>query len=151
MNWWVWLVAVGIILGSSTVLLGRGPFGISFVRPPIPILYMFLVLDVVFILIVFNFGKLDIQVNQESVKVSYGIAKKTIRADEIVSCEAARTRLPLYGGLGLRLGANDWPGYKAGNAVKIVGKAGKSFVIPTNKPAELSKTINNLSMSKLEN
>jgi hypothetical protein len=39
------------------------------------------------------------------------------------------------------------PAFTAGNAVKIVTKAGKTFMTPTNKPAELSKVINSLCKS----
>jgi hypothetical protein len=139
LNWWVWTVVVAVV--SSTALLGRGNFGYAFERPPTAILYVFLLLDVIFIPIVLNFCKVEIQVNKESVRVGYGLLKKAIPVEEIVSCVPARTRLPLYGGVMLRLGENDLPNFKAGNAVKITGKAGKSFLIPTNKPEELSKII----------
>lgn len=145
MNWWLyWIVSI-VIVASSIPLLGRGYFGYTFERPPMPILFMFFILDVVLLFIALNFRKAEIQVDQKSVTVSYGILKKTIRADEIVSCEAAKTRLPLYGGLGLRLGQDDWPGFTAGNAVKITTKTGKTFIMPTNKSAELSKVISSLS------
>jgi hypothetical protein len=52
--------------------------------------------------------------------------------------------LPTHGGVFWRLGEDDLPHYKAGNAVKIIGKTGKSFIIPTNKPRELSDSINSL-------
>lgn len=139
------MVVIIVVVASSTALLGRGNFGYAFERPPMPILYVFLLLDVIFLLIALNFRKVTIQVDQEYIRVSYGIIKKTISAEEIVSCKPARTRLPLYGGVGLRLGENDLPHYKAGNAVKITGKAEKSFLIPTNKPQELSKIINGIS------
>ena len=116
-----------------------------------PILYVFLLLDVIFMFIALNFRKVEIQVDRECVRVSYGILKKTIPVEEIISCKPMRTRLPLYGGVGLRLGENDLPNYKAGDAVKIAGKAGKSIIIPTNKPKELSEVIKDISkVRKLE-
>ncbi|MEM2280810.1 MAG: hypothetical protein QXZ68_02310 [Candidatus Bathyarchaeia archaeon] len=144
------MTVIIVVVSSSTVLIGRRYFGSVFERPPMPILFVFLILDVVFAFIALNFRKVEIEVDQKCVRLSYGILKTTIPAAEIVSCEIARTKLPLYGGVGLRLGQDDLPGFTAGNAVKIVTKAGKTFMIPTNKPAELSKVINSLSMQKLE-
>lgn len=144
MNWWLFTLFVIIVLFLSAALLGRGLYGTRIEPTPVPT-YALLVLDSLFILLFLNFRKLDVEVSPEGVKTSYGILKRSIHVDEIVSCKPTRTRLPLYGGLGLRLGANDLSGYKAGNAVKIIGKAGKIFVIPTNKPEELSKIINEVS------
>ena len=144
MNWWLFIFLVISILLLSGALLGRGLYGKPIEPTPVPS-YGLLVFDLLLILLVLNFRKLDVEVSPKGVETSYGILKGTVGVDDIVSCKPARTRLPLYGGLGLRLGANDWPGYKAGNAVEIIGKAGKSFVIPTNKPAELSKIINDIS------
>jgi len=149
MNWWFFTLFVIIILLLSGALLSWGLYGKPIEQTPAPG-YVLLVPDIIFILLLLNFRNSNVEVNPEGVKISYGIMKKTIHADNISSCKPTKTLLPLYGGLGLRLGANDRSSYKAGNAVKIIGKSG-SFVVPTNKPAELSKIINDLSMSKLEN
>ncbi len=109
LNWWIWTVVVAVVVVSSTALLGRGNFGYAFERPPTAILYVFLLLDAIFIPIVLNFRKVEIQVNKESVRVGYGILKKAIPAREIDSCVPARTRLPLYCGVMLRLGKTICP------------------------------------------
>lgn len=96
----------------SGALLGRGLYGRPVEPTPAPS-YALLVLDLLFILTLLNFRKLDVKVSPEGVKISYGIMKKMIRVGDIISCKSTRTRLPLYGGLGLRLGANGWHGYKA--------------------------------------
>ena len=147
MNYWVWTFFVIIILFFSVALVGRGFFGNPIERKPVPD-YILLALDVALILIAINFRKLDIQVNQESVKVRYGILKKTIHVDDIVSCEPTRAKLKVYGGVGLRLGEDDLPGYTAGNAVRIIRKVRGPFMIPTNKPAELLRIISNVSKSE---
>lgn len=115
-------------------------------------LYVFLLLNIVFVFVALNFRKVDIQVNQEYVRVSYGIIKRTISSEEIISCKPTKTKLPLYGGVGLRLGEKDLPHYKVGNAIQIAGKNGKSFI--RNKPTEPLALIADLfmrNMQKLEN
>jgi len=146
LNWWVWTLVIIVVVTFSIPLLGRTNF-FAFERPPMQILYVFLFLGTIFAFLALNFRKVEIQIDQEGVRVSYGIIRKKISAEEIVSCKPAKTRLPLYGGVGLRLGENDLSHYKAGNAVKITGKAEKSFLIPTNKPLELSKIIHDISLN----
>ncbi len=144
MNWWLTLLLFIIIGLLSSALLGRGLYGKPIEPTPMPS-YALLALDVLFTVLFLNFRKLDIEASPEGVKTNYGILRRTIPISNIVSCRPTRTKLPVYGGLGLRLGANDWPGYKAGNAVEVTGKTGKIFVIPTNKPAELHKVIGEIS------
>lgn len=100
LNWWLMLAVIIVVAASSTVLTERGYFGSVFERPPMPILFVFLILDVIFVFIALNFRKVEIELDQKCVRVSYGILKTTIPAAEIVSCEIARTKLPLYGAWG---------------------------------------------------
>jgi len=144
MNWWLSLLLIIVILLLSSALLGRGLYGKLIEPTPMPG-YALLALDLLFITLFLNFRRLDIEASPEGVKTNYGILRRTIHVNNIVSCRPARTKLPVYGGLGLRLGANDWPGYKAGNAVEVTDKTGKFFVIPTNRPVELSKIIDEIS------
>jgi len=142
LNWWVWTIIIIVAVASMTALLGRGNFGYVFERPPAPLLYVFLFLAVIFVFTALNFRKVEILVDRKHVTVSYGILKKTTRVDDIASCEVAKMKTPLYGGVGPRLAQDDLPGFTAGNAVKIITKAGKTFKIPTNKPKELAKSLN---------
>lgn len=146
LSWWVWTVLVVVIVASSTALLGRGNF-FAFEKPPLPILYVCLLLDVIFVFVALNFRKAEIQITQEGVTVSYGIVRKQISTGEIVSCKPARMRLSLYGGVGLRLGENDLAHYKAGDAVEITAKTEKTVLIPTNRPQELSRIVNDIARS----
>lgn len=58
-------------------------------RSLMPILFTFFILDVAFMFIALNFRKVEIEVDQKCVRVSYGILKTTISAVEIVSCAIA--------------------------------------------------------------
>jgi hypothetical protein len=93
--------------------------------------------------------RLSTNVNSESIRVSYGIIRKTIPWNEVVSCEAIMANFGVYLGVGIRLGADDSLAFTTsfGNAVRIMRTNGRAFVFSTRNPRELSRIINELSKS----
>lgn len=140
----MFIVAIVLV---SFVFIPLSVFEIPFGTRPVPTYILPLIFIVALGLIFINFRKLNITVDTEKIKVSYGIIKKTISLNEVVSCEPTRARLKVYGGVGIRLGADKSMAFTTsfGNAVKIVRRNGLPFVFSTNNPEKLSKIINEIS------
>jgi len=145
---WVWILFIGIIVFLSSVLVVQSIFGLPAGWTPAPT-YLLLTLIVAFSLIILNFGKLNIKVNSENIEVRYGIIKKKISLNEVVSCEPTMAKGRVYGGVGIRLGVDGSLAYTTsfGNAVKIMRRNGMPFIFSTKNPEKLSKIINEISKS----
>jgi hypothetical protein len=105
-----------------------------------------LLLTLMFILVVFlNFRGMKIQLNSERLKVDYGLFNhKSIRMDDIVSCNLVKASFRRFGGVGVRYGLDGSWAYTTsfGNAVEIVPKRGKTFVFSSNHPEKICQIIN---------
>jgi len=149
LHWWIWILFVGAIAFPSSILVVQ-----SFLEPPAwwkpaPVSAL-LILIVTFGLIFLNFAKLSIKVDSEKISVRYGLIKKTISWNEVVSCEPTRADLGVYLGVGIRLGVDNSLAFTTsfGSAVRIVRSNGRSFVFSTNNPEKLSKIINEISKAR---
>ena len=98
------------------------------------------------ILVYLVFMRLDISIDSERVEVSFGILRKTIPIEEIVSCESTHVSLTAYYGVGIRYGIDGSIAFTTsfGDAVKIRKRRGRSFVFSTNRPFEVLGHINRL-------
>jgi len=103
-------------------------------------------LTLVFILVVFlNFRGIEIQLNSERLKVDYGLFNhKSIKMDDIVSCNQVKASFRRFGGVGVRYGLDGSWAYTTsfGNAVEIVPKKGKTFVFSSNHPEKICRIVN---------
>ena len=98
-----------------------------------------------FILFLFwNFRGLEITISTNELLVKYGVFnKKSIRLNEISSCNVTKTSFGRYAGVGVRYGFNGSTVYSTsfGNAVEIVPIYGRTFAFSSNNPEEICKTI----------
>jgi len=101
------------------------------------------------ILVYLVFMRLDISIDPERVEVRFGIIRKTIPIEEIVSCEPTHASFKIYGGVGIRYGIDGSMAFTTsfGDAVKIRRRRGRSFVFSTNRPFEVLEHINRLIMT----
>jgi hypothetical protein len=149
LKWWVWIILLigGIVFPLAMLVVQSFSVLPPWWNPaPTPALLIFIG---VFALIIINFMKLSINVNSENIKVRYGIARKTIPWNEVMSCEATTANFRVYGGVGIRLGVDSSLAFttSSGNAVRITKTNGRAFVFSTKNPRELSRIINELSES----
>jgi hypothetical protein len=147
-NKWVLIYFIGIIVILSSVLVVLSIFGRLAGWTP-KHTYLILTLIVALSLITLNFRKLNIKVNSENIEVGYGIIKKKISLNEVVSCEPTMAKGRVYLGFGIRLGVDGSLAYTTsfGSAVKIMRRKGRPFVFSTKNPEKLSKIINEISKS----
>lgn len=105
--------------------------------------------EALLILVYLVFMRLDISIDPERVEVRFGIIRKTIPIEEIVSCEPTHAGFKGYGGVGIRYGIDGSMAFTTsfGDAVKIRKRRGRSFVFSTNRPFEVLEHINRLIMT----
>ena len=105
--------------------------------------------EALLILVYLVFMRLDISIDPERVEVRFGIIRKTIPIEEIVSCEPTHAGYKVYGGVGIRYGIDGSTAFttSSGDAVKIRKRRGRSFVFSTNRPFEVLEHINRLIMT----
>lgn len=148
-SWWVWILFIGLIAFFSSVFILQLVYEVPVGTRPAPT-YVYLIFIVLFGLIFINFRKLNISVDSEKVEVSFGMIKKKISWNEVVSCKPTRARLAVYGGLGIRLGLDKSLAFisSSGNSVKIIRRNGRPLVFSTHNPENLSKIIDEITKSK---
>ena len=104
------------------------------------------ILTLMFILVLLlNFRGIKIQFSSEELVVDYGLFNhKSIRIDDIVSCNLVKASFRRFGGVGVRYGVDGSWAYTTsfGNAVEIVPKKGRTFVFSSNNPEKICQTIN---------
>jgi hypothetical protein len=99
-----------------------------------------------FLLLLFwNYRGIEIQLNNKDLLVSYGVFnQKSIRLEDIVSCEPIKASFGRYGGVGVRYGIDGSWAYTTsfGNAVKITPRRGRPFAFSSNNPQKICNIIN---------
>ncbi len=99
------------------------------------------ILTLTFILLfLYNFRGIKIRLSPEELIVDYGLFNhKSIRMDDIVSCNLAKASFRRFGGVGVRYGLDGSWAYTTsfGNAVEIVPNTGKTFVFSSNNPEKI--------------
>jgi len=103
-------------------------------------------LTLLFILVLsLNFRGIKIQLSSEGLTVDYGFFNhKSIRMDDIVSCNLVKASFRRFGGVGVRYGLDGSWAYTTsfGNAVEIVPKKGRTFVFSSNNSEKICQIIN---------
>jgi hypothetical protein len=144
---WVSLL-LGFVMGILAVMVYVDLyFGINLGRKTI-LTTVLLGAESLLILVYLVFMRLDISIDPERVEVRFGIIRKTIPIEEIVSCEPTHASFKVYGGVGIRYGIDGSMAFTTtfGDAVKIRKRRGRSFVFSTNRPFEVLEHINRLIM-----
>ena len=99
-----------------------------------------------FLLLLFwNYRGIKIQLNNKDLSVSYGFFNhKSVRLEDIVSCEPIKASFERYGGVGVRYGIDGSWAYTTsfGNAVKIIPRKGRPFAFSSNNPQKICNIIN---------
>ena len=96
-------------------------------------LWLYIFLDLFFIVILLNFRKLVIKIDSTCFVASFGIIKKRIKLDDIRSCEPIEATLSVYTGMGIRYGGDGSLAYlpSLGDAVRIRFDHSRPFVFST--------------------
>ena len=145
---WVSLL-LGFVMGILAVMVYVDLyFGINLGRKTI-LTTVLLGAESLLILVYLVFMRLDISIDPERIEVRFGIIRKTIPIEEIVSCEPTHASFTVYGGVGIRYGIDGSMAFTTsfGDAVKIRKRRGRSFVFSTNRPFEVLEHINRLIMT----
>lgn len=142
-SWWISLLFVALISFLSLVLAVQTILGIPLGSKPAPNVLL-LGFDVFFIILYLGFSRLDIEIDSNRIKVTYGIIRRTIVVREIAPCETSTAGFWVYGGVGIRLGSDGSLAFTTsfGNAVKIIRKSGRPFVFSSSRPNDLVELIN---------
>lgn len=108
------------------------------------LLYFYLILDLFFIVTLFNFRKLVIEINDEQLVASFGLIKKTVKLADIVDCEYIVAKLSVFTGLGIRYGGDGSLAYlpSLGDAVKLYFEDSHPFVFSTKQYEQVLETLN---------
>jgi hypothetical protein len=151
-RWYFWVIFVGTLVFLSSLLIVHFVLGLPASWTP-ALTFTFLILIVFFVFITLNFARLSINVDSESIRVRFGITKKTVPWNEVISSEPTEGKLRVYGGVGIRLGVDKSFAFttSSGSAVRIVRRKGLPFIISTKNPEKLSRIINEVSESARHN
>jgi len=108
------------------------------------LLWLYLIMDLFFIIILLNFRKMRIIIDPETLRVSFGAIKKTIQLVDIQACESINATLGVFTGMGIRYGGDGSLAYlpKLGDAVKLELTTGRPFVFSTNNSEQVLEILN---------
>jgi len=97
-------------------------------------LWLYIILDLFFIVILLNVRKLIIEIDSPYLTASFGLIMKRIKLSDIKSCEPIEATLSVYTGMGIRYGGDGSLAYlpSLGDAVRISFDSGRPFVFSTN-------------------
>ena len=106
-------------------------------------LWLYIFLDLFFIVILLNFRKLVIEIDSSYLVASFGIIKKRINLGDIRSCEPIKATFSVYTGMGIRVGGDGSLAFlpSLGDAVILDFDHGRSFVFSTNNRGQVLQII----------
>ncbi len=127
-HWATIMIGIFITILTPTALLEL----LAVYKEP-KLLYFYLVLDLFFIVILLNFRKLVIEIDDEYLVASFGLIRKRIRLRDIVSSEKIDAKLSVFTGMGIRYGGDGSLAYlpALGDAVKLYFEETRPFVFST--------------------
>ena len=142
LNKWTTII-IGIFIAVLTPLSILQVFAFS--KDP-TLLVVFACMDLFFILILLNFKQQTTEIDNESIKVSFGLIRKRILIDDLLACEPIQAKLGVYTGNGIRVGGDGSLAFlvSMGEAVKLRRRSGRSFVFSTRRQAEVIRVMNEL-------
>ena len=108
------------------------------------LLWLYIFMDLFFILTLLNFRKMRIIIDPETLRVSFGLIKKTIQLVDIQACEVINATLGVFTGMGIRYGGDGSLAYlpKLGEAIKLELSTGRPFVFSTNNSKQVLEILN---------
>lgn len=108
------------------------------------LLWLYIFMDLFFIIVLLNFRKMRIIIDPETLRVSFGLIKKTIQLVDIQACESINATLGVFTGMGIRYGGDGSLAYlpKLGKAVKLDLTTGRPFVFSTNNSEQVLEILN---------
>jgi len=135
-------ITLGILIGIFTPLIIFQYFAAT--KEP-SLIGLYTGLDLFFVVVYLNFRKLDIRITSSSVYVAFGLIRKEIPVENIVSCEPIATRIDVYSGNGIRIGGDGTLAFITwfGDAIKLQLRSGRPFVFSTNNQDETIEIIHN--------
>ena len=97
------------------------------------LLYLYVFLDLFFVVILLNFRKLVIEINAEYLVTSFGVIQKRVSLQDIVGCEYLDAKLSVFTGIGIRIGGDGSLAYlpALGDSVKLYFDDTRPFVFST--------------------
>jgi len=107
-------------------------------------LWLYIILDLFFIVILLNFRKLVIEIDSTYLVASFGVIKKRIKLDDIKSCESIEATLGVFTGMGIRYGGDGSLAYlpSLGDAVRLSFDEDRSFVFSTKNQKQVLEKLN---------
>jgi len=108
------------------------------------LLWLYIFMDLFFIIMLLNFRKMRITIDQETLMVSFGLIKKNIKLVDIQACEAINATLGVFTGMGIRYGGDGSLAYlpRLGAAIKLELTTGRPFVFSTNNREQVLEILN---------
>jgi len=138
-QWAVIMLGVFITILTPTILIEA----MGVLEEPW-LLWLYILMDLFFIIVLLNFRKMRITIDSETLKVSFGLIKKNIKLVDIQSCEPINATLGVFTGMGIRYGGDGSLAYlpKLGEAIKIELTPGRPFVFSTNNHEQVLEILN---------
>ena len=140
-QWALIMVGIFVTILTPTILLEA----LKVYKEPWS-LWLYVILDLFFIIILLNFRKLVIEIDQTQLVASFGLIRKKIKLSTILSCEPINATLSVYTGMGIRYGGDGSLAYlpTLGDAVKLKIEGDRPFVFSTRNQKELVEIIQQL-------
>ena len=97
------------------------------------LLWLYVILDSFFIVVLLNFRKLVIVIDSTHLAASFGVISKRIKLVDTKSCEPVDATLSVYTGMGVRYGGDGSLAFlpSLGEAVRLRFDSGRPFVFST--------------------
>ena len=129
-------IAIGIFIAALTPTAFLQYIAVQ--REPL-LLWLYVVMDLFFIVMMLNFRKMLIRINDGKLVVSFGLIKKKVKLEDIRKCEVINASLSVYTGMGVRYGGDGSLGFvpRLGKAIRLSFEKGRAFVFSTNESEKL--------------
>ncbi len=133
-QWATLAIGLFIIILTPTALLEY----VAVQKEPL-LLWFYIIMDLFFIVMMLNFRRMTIKIEDGKLVVSFGVIKKKVKLEDIRKCEVINASLQVYTGMGVRYGGDGSLGFlpRLGEAVKLSFAKGRAFVFSTNEREKL--------------
>lgn len=110
------------------------------------LLWLYVILDSIFIVVLLNFRKLEIVIDSTHLAASFGAISKKIRLADIKSCEPVDATLSVYTGMGVRYGGDGSLAFlpSLGEAVRLRFDSGRPFVFSTRNREQVLQILSHI-------
>lgn len=139
---WVWGLVLGVLVALVGVLISVILVGVS--DGDWMGLLISLAVTVVLAFLLWNYRAIGIRVTRRQFEARYGVLHRTvIPLSEVTECLVTRANFGRYFGIGVRVGLDGSRAYTTsfGPAVEIRRRSGRPFVVSTDRPEELCRSI----------